>query len=68
LAAGDGGIQGDLGVRAELAVDQVGGLGDDQAGGDQRPLITFQQRPAHMMVLIGPVGGGPRRAGVDDQH
>jgi hypothetical protein len=67
LAADDGGIQGGFGVRAELPVDQVGGLGDDHAGGDQRPVVAFQQRPARVVVLVGAVSGGHQRAGVDDQ-
>src|SRR5258706_2217023 len=65
---GDGGIQAGLGLRSELAVDQVGGLGDDQGGGDQRPGVAFQQRPAGGMVLVGTVSGGHKRAGVNDQH
>ena len=47
---------------------QKGGLGYDQAGGDQWPFIVFQQCLAGDMVLVGAVGCGDQGPGIDDKH
>lgn len=61
LAIGNGRIQGGFRLRAELPVDQVGGLRDDHGRGDQGTLVALQQLPAGLVVLIGAIGRRDQR-------
>jgi hypothetical protein len=53
LAIDDGRVQAGFRLRAELPVDQAGGLRDDHGRGDQGTLVALQQLPAGLVGLTG---------------
>ena len=58
----DGRIERGFGFGAELAIKQVGGLGDDHGGGDERAGVTV------VVATVALISSGDQHAGVDDQH
>jgi hypothetical protein len=52
----------------KLAVDQIGSLCDDQGGGDQGSVVTFEEGPARSVVIVRPIRRSDQRAGVNDEH
>src|SRR5664279_1310805 len=68
LAVEDRLVEQRLDARAEFAVEQVGGLGDDHGGGGQRLRLGGEQLGGRLVVGIGAVGSCNKHAGVDDQH
>jgi hypothetical protein len=58
----------DLGVPAEAGGDQVGDLGDDQGGDDERSRMGLEQCEAYGVVVVVSVDVGVERTGVDDQR
>lgn len=59
--------EADLGLPAEAGADQIGGLGDDESGDDERVGIRFEQLPAGEMMGVVSVDVGIEGAGVEDQ-
>ncbi len=57
-----------VGLGAELALKQIGRLGDDHRSGDERAGVGLEQVPVLGVMAIRPVGCCDERAGVDDQH
>ncbi len=64
----DRGVQGGLGARAELAIDQVRGLSDDHGSRDERSRVRLEEVSTGRVVGITAVGRSHQRAGVDDEH
>lgn len=58
----------DLGLPAEPGCDQVGDLGDDEGGNDERPGVTLQQLETGGVMSVVSVDVGIERPGVADQR
>lgn len=65
---GDIGDQRRFSGWADLASDQEGRLGDDQASGDQRADRALEERLAGLVVRVVTIRCGDQRPGVDDEH
>ncbi len=66
-AAGKVAEEANLGLPAQPGFDQVGDLGDDKGGDDERPRVGFEQlKTGGVMGVVG-VDVGVERPGVDDQ-
>lgn len=57
-----------FGTRPQLAVDEVGRLGDHQGARDEWSRVGFEQLPALPVVGVIDVRGGHQRASVDQQR
>jgi len=67
-ALGDRGEQGGFCRRSKLAIQQVGGLGNYQGCGDERPGVCLKQLPTCCVGGVVSVSGRQQRAGVNQQH
>jgi hypothetical protein len=67
-AAGEIAEEADLGFPAETRLDQVGDLGDNEGGDDERPRMGLEQLQAGGVVGVVGVDVGIERPGVDDQR
>jgi hypothetical protein len=67
-SAGEVAEEPDLGLPAESRADQIGDLGDDEGGYDERPGVGLEElRAGGVMGIVG-VDVGVQRAGIDDQR
>lgn len=64
-AAGEIAKEADLGFPAETRLDQIGDLGDDEGGDDERPRMGLEQLQAGGVVGVVGVDVGIERPGVD---
>lgn len=68
VAVDDRRVERGFGVWAEFSVEEVGGFGDDEGGGDERPGVVADYPGGSGVVAVGAVGGRDDDAGIDDQH
>ena len=61
-------VQRDLGLSAQLTVEEVGRLGHDHRGGDERACVGLQQIAVSGVMSICGIGRCDERASIDDQH
>jgi hypothetical protein len=57
-----------LGLRPETGSQEIGHLGHDRFGHDQRPRVIFEQPQARLVVGVVLVDVGVERSRVDDQR
>jgi hypothetical protein len=56
-----------FGGGSELPADEVGGLGDDESGRNQRARV-LDRADAKFVIGVGVVGGGEQNARIDDEQ
>lgn len=68
FAAGEIAEEANLSLPAQSGLDQVGDLGDDEHGDDERSRMRLQQLQAGGVVGVVGIDVGVERASVDDQR
>ena len=68
VPVGDRPEEARFGMSAELAINEVARLRNDQRTGDEWPRCRGEKHAANIVVLICSVSGGQQDVGVDNEH